>query len=229
MTVSHSIIKGPVLVVAAHADDEVLGCGGTISLCAKEGMDVHVIFMTDGVSARADGNAGARQEAAKSACSNLGAHTPRFNQFPDNAMDTVPLIEVARVVEAVVQEIQPVTVFTHHYGDLNVDHEVVHRAVLTACRPQPGHCVKNLLTYSVRSSTEWSIASPDRAFRPSLFVNITTTLSSKIEALKAYSMELRPSPHSRSLEAVEGEARLVGSCCGIHAAEAFMVTRCIYD
>ena len=197
--------------------------------CASEGMDVRVIFMTDGVSARDDGNAEERREAARRSCAILGTREPLFNQFPDNAMDTVPLIEVAKVVEAAVSEIRPTTIFTHHHGDLNVDHEVVHRAVMTACRPQPGHGVRSLLTFPVRSSTEWAIASPDRAFRPSLFVDITSTLSAKIDALQAYSMELRPSPHSRSVEAVEAEAHLVGAGCGRHAAEAFMVSRCIID
>ena len=220
---------GPVLVIAAHADDEVLGCGGTMARLAGAGCEVHTVFMTDGVSARGSADGGeARRQAAGFAANKLGSQQPTFHDFPDNAMDSVPLLEVTRVVESTISRISPQIVLTHHHGDLNVDHQVVHRAVVTACRPQPGHSVKTILSFSVRSSSEWCVSNRGNYFQPNLFVDIESTLSKKIKALEAYAMEMRESPHTRSLEAVEAEAILLGSSVGIHAAEGFEMVRSIY-
>lgn len=220
----------PVLVIAAHADDEVLGCGGTMARLAGAGCKVNTVFMTDGVSAREGADDGeARRQAACRAANKMGSQEPTFHDFPDNAMDTVPLIDIARAVESAVARFSPATILTHHHGDLNVDHEIVHRAVMTACRPQPGSLVRTIMTFSVRSSTEWGIAKAGNAFVPNAFVDVTETLETKMEALQAYEMELRPFPHSRSIEAVEHEARLVGASSGLGAAEAFVIVRTIMD
>ena len=224
----NSLSSGPVLVIAAHADDEVLGCGGTMARLAGAGCEVHSVFMTDGVSAREGADDGeARRQAACLAASKMGSQQPVFNDFPDNSMDMIPLIDIARVVESAVARIAPVTILTHHHGDLNIDHEIVHRAVMTACRPQPGSTVRTIMTFSVRSSTEWAIAKVGNAFVPNFFVDVTETLETKLEALRAYEMEMRAFPHSRSIEAVEHEARLLGASCGVPAAEAFVIVRSI--
>ncbi len=228
MQVVNPLSTGPVLVVAAHPDDEVLGCGGTLARLAASGIETHVLFMTDGVSSRPGANdLAARREAAASAAEIIGLNPPTFNDFPDNALDTVPLIEVVRIVEAAIERIAPKTVFTHHHGDLNVDHQVAHRAVITACRPQPGRDVKSILSFSVRSSSEWCVSEPGSYFRPNLFVDIDSTLERKLEALRAYAMEMRKPPHTRSLEAVESEARVLGHTAGLPAAEGFGVVRII--
>ncbi len=219
---------GPVLVIAAHADDEVLGCGGTMARLAGAGCKVHTVFMTDGVSAREGADDGeARRQAACLAANKMGSQEPTFHDFPDNAMDTVPLIDIARAVESAVARVSPATILTHHHGDLNVDHEIVHRAVMTACRPQPGSLVRTIMTFSVRSSTEWAIAKHGNTFVPNFFVDVTETLETKLEVLRAYEMEMRAFPHSRSIEAVEHEARLLGASCGVPAAEALVMVRSI--
>ena len=174
---------GAVLVVAAHADDEVLGCGGTIARLTAIGRRVHIMFMTDGISARQEGDSEARMQAAKEAAATLGAESPRFGDFPDNAMDSIPLLDVARAVETVVSEIKPSLVLTHHHGDLNVDHEIVNRAVLTACRPQPDFCVRTLLAFSVRSSTEWGVPKQGNRFTPNVFIDIEHQIEAKAKAL----------------------------------------------
>ena len=217
--------QGPILVIAAHADDEALGCGGTIARLAELGQKVHVMFMTDGVSARGSGDAEARRHAALDALSLLGAQQPVFGEFPDNAMDTVPLIEVARAVEEVVASLKPSCILTHHHGDLNIDHQIVNRAVMTACRPQPEHCVQTILSFSVRSSTEWGISSSSNLFHPDVYIDIAHVLPKKIKALQCYSMEMRHFPHTRSIEAVEMEAKLVGARVGMNAAEGFKLLR----
>lgn len=221
--------KKTVVVVAAHADDEALGCGGTIARHVVEGDEVHIIFIADGVTSRSDANAldhQRRQSAMEAAQSILGITSISCLGLPDNRLDQVPLLDVVQRLEPVICAHAPQVVYTHHHGDLNVDHRITHHAVLTACRPQPGCGVKEIYTFEVMSSTEWS--SPDLApFLPNLHVDITNSLATKLRALEAYNLEMREPPHSRSLSNLEYLARHRGQCMGVAAAEAFMVVRLI--
>lgn len=219
-----------VLVVAAHPDDEVLGCGGTLARMAREGHAVHVLLMADGETSRGAGDAtraqvAVRNSAADAACRILGCASVETLQLPDNRLDGEVLLDVVKKVEAAVARHSPATVFTHHSGDVNVDHRVVHDAVLAACRPQPGHCVRDLLFFEVPSSTEWRPPASLAPFAPDWFVDITTTLDLKMKALEAYAAELRAFPHPRSREGVEALARWRGVTVGVAAAEAFMLGR----
>lgn len=221
-----------VLVVAAHPDDEVLGCGGTIARLHREGAAVHVVLLADGESSRAGqpdaidaGLVTARNAAAEAAAKVLGVASVAVHQLPDNRLDQLDLLDVVKVVEAAIARIKPATVFTHHSGDVNVDHSVLHEAVLAACRPQPGHSVKDLYFFEVASSTEWRPPGSAAPFVPNHFVDISATLSLKMKALEAYASELRPFPHPRSLEAVRALAEWRGATAGVRAAEAFMVGR----
>lgn len=219
---------GATLVVAAHPDDDVLGCGGTIARLAQVGHRVVLSFATDGVGARGSDRAAAqrRRDAARAAAAVLGVEDLRFGGWPDNQLDTVPLLSLSQHVEALIAEISPRLVLTHHPGDLNVDHRMMCQAAATACRPQPGHPVRDLWSFEVASSTEWQVPGGQRAaFTPNLFVDISTTLSQKIRALETYADEARPWPHARSTEAVTALARWRGATAGVDAAEAFMVQR----
>ena len=218
-----------VLVVAAHPDDEVLGCGGTIARHVAEGSAAHVLFLADGVSSRLGGGGkdelARRNAAASNAAKVLGLHPPRLFGGPDNALDGMPLIEIIRGIEAVIAEIKPDVVYTHHAGDLNVDHRIACQAVLTACRPQPGFCVRAIYAFEVPSSTEWAASSTGPSFTPQRFVDVTATLDKKRQALAAYQEEMRPFPHARSAEAVDALMRYRGASVGVAAAEAFVVLR----
>lgn len=219
------------LVVAAHPDDEVLGCGGTIAKLSAEGARVHVAFLADGVFSRPGDEETRRRElegrraAARAACDVLGVASVSFGNFPDNRMDTVAILDVARAVEALVTEHLPEAVFTHHPGDVNVDHQRIHAAVVTACRPQGGRAVKTILSFEVASSTEWQFPGSAPAFAPNWFVDISSTIDRKLAALKAYAVELREWPHPRSMRGVEDLARWRGATIGVAAAEAFMLGR----
>jgi len=224
------MLLASILVVAAHPDDETLGCGGTIARLTQQGTEVHVAFLADGVGARDPGQAkeeelAARREAARSACRIVGANPPTFYDLPDNQLDTVSLLEITQRVEALIERYKPDAVLAHHAGDVNIDHQRVHEAVVTACRPQPGHPVRRLLFFEVASSTEWQPTDSAPAFRPQVFVDIAQTLPAKLEALRAYEAEMRPWPHSRSLAAAEHHARWRGATVGVEAAEAFMLGR----
>lgn len=220
-----------ILIIAAHPDDEVLGCGGTIAKLANEGASIHVNFMADGVFSRAGDivdqqtEFAARRIAAEKACNILGVKSVSFNDFPDNQMDTIALLNIIKPIEDLISKYKPDTVFTHHSGDVNIDHQRTHDAVVTACRPQSGHSVKNLLCFEVPSSTEWQLPGSAQPFAPNWFVDITDTLDLKLAALDVYSAELRPWPHPRSRRGVEHLVHWRGATVGVDAAEAFMLGR----
>lgn len=222
-----------VLIVAAHPDDEVLGVGGTVARHVDAGDAVHVLILAEGATSRASHRRqeehvlalDALREAAGAAAAILGTAPPIFAALPDNRLDSLDLLDVVKEVEAVVAELQPSVVYTHHGGDLNIDHVVTHRAVLTACRPVPGLSVDALYTFETLSSSEWGSSDQEAPFHPRHFVDIETVLERKMAALRCYEAEMRPFPHARSHQAVEALARLRGAQTGLAAAEAFGLVR----
>ena len=219
-----------VLVVAAHADDEVLGCGATIKKHIDSGDQVTIIFMTDGVGSRSvESTDGSNRSMAKEkALQVLGVSAQYQFDFPDNAMDSVPLLEVVQAIECVIDKIQPQIIYTHFHGDLNVDHRICFDAVMTATRPVPSQCVKEIYGFEVLSSTEWQ-TKPDMAFAPQIYVDVSDCFQDKIIALKAYKDEMRNTPHSRSFEHVEILGVHRGYSVGVEYAEAFMAYRIVKD
>jgi LmbE family N-acetylglucosaminyl deacetylase len=220
-----------ILILVAHPDDEVLGCGGTIAKLTDQGANVHIAFLADGVFSRNGDIAAqndelkARRTAAQKACDILGVKSVFFGEFPDNRMDTIALLDITKAVEELIVEYKPEVVFTHHAGDVNIDHRRMHEAVVTACRPQLDHPVKTLLCFEVPSSTEWQLPGSAPAFTPNWFVNISDTLDRKLAALDAYAAELRDWPHPRSRQGVEHLAHWRGATVGVDAAEAFILGR----
>lgn len=215
--------QAKVLIVAAHPDDEVLGMGGTIRKLTNNGADVTVILLTDGVSARdvPRESAESRRATASRSLSILGCKNVHFGQFPDNALDSVPQLQVNKWIENYIESIEPATVFTHFINDLNVDHRVAAEATLVACRPKPNSTVNALYHFEVLSSSEWRFGAP--AFSPRYFVDITNTFDSKLRALKEYEVEMEEPPSARSIEAIDALSVLRGSTMGMFRAEAFEV------
>jgi len=220
-------MRNNVLVVAAHADDEVLGCGGTIARHVAENDSVQLVVLADGVGSRASADTNSlsrRTDAAKIAQKILGITEAHYLGFPDNAMDSFPLLCIVQKIEAIIKNTAPSIIYTHFHGDLNIDHRLAHQAVLTACRPQPGCCVRKIYGFEVLSSTEWATprSSP---FTPNVHIDITHYFTKKIQALEAYAEEMRPEPHSRSLKHAEVLARHRGYSVGFEYAEAFVAYR----
>lgn len=224
-----------VLVVAAHPDDEVIGCGGTIARHAAQGDRVSVLIVAEGATSRSrqrDRTAVASELedlalAARSANDALGVTRLNLLDFPDNRMDGVELLDVIKSIEAEIAEWRPEMVYTHHAGDVNIDHRVIHDAVVAACRPQPGCCVNTLLFFEVASSTEWRPPASGMAFQPNWFVDIHAHWEAKMAALKAYASEMREFPHPRSVAAIEHLACWRGASAGLPMTEAFMLGRMI--
>jgi N-acetylglucosamine malate deacetylase 1 len=218
-----------VLVVAAHADDEALGCGGTIARHVAEGDIVHAIFLADGVTSRANVNQGQvaeRNLAAEKAHKILGFKSVEYLGFPDNQLDSLPLLEIVKKLEMILEALSPNIIYTHYHGDLNIDHQICHQAVMTACRPLPGNSIKEIYSFEVMSSTDWS-HSDVKAFTPQVYINISDFLEIKLRALDAYGDEMRDAPHSRSIEHIKALATYRGNTVGLNAAEAFMVIRMV--
>ena len=216
-----------VLVVAAHADDETLGCGGTMARHASNGDHVDVLLVADGVTGRGDEKLEDRHASALRACAILGANKPIFLDFADQKLDMLSFLQIVQTIEPIIERIGPTIIYTHHGGDLNLDHRIVHQAVLTALRPMPFSTYKAIYAFEVLSSTEWASSAVGEAFRPDHFVAIETTLSRKIEALRAYNQEMRDFPHARSIDALQALAVLRGSSVGLLSAEGFVTLRSI--
>ena len=227
-------MSSPVLVLAAHPDDEVLGCGGTIARLARAGTEVYIAILGEGETSRsarrdqADRKlVAALRERSQRAAQILGAKELFSFDLPDNRFDTVALLDIVKLVEDLVRRLQPRTIYTHHGGDLNIDHSLVQRATLTATRPTAGMPVKEIYAFEVPSSTEWAFQQFEPAFRPTVFADIGATIELKIRAMQAYESEMRPFPHPRSAEALRAIARRWGSASGLECAEAFSLIRAI--
>jgi N-acetylglucosamine malate deacetylase 1 len=218
-----------VLIIAAHPDDEVLGCGGTIARHIFQGDKVHLVFMSDGVKSRSqfsEENLKRRMDASKLAMSLLGISSSQYLGFQDNKMDNTTLLDIIQKLEPIIDNLKPSVVYTHHHGDLNIDHQLTHSAVMTACRPVPNFSVREIYGFEVLSSTEWS-NSLQSFFKPTYYVDITEHISTKISAAKAYEEEMRDPPHSRSIKHIEVLAQHRGYSIGVDMAEAFEIYRIV--
>jgi LmbE family N-acetylglucosaminyl deacetylase len=216
-----------ILVFAAHPDDEVLGMGGTLCLHAAErGDEVRVVCVTDGSSTQYPDDAEARaqkDDEAKRAAAVLGVTDYVHLDLPDMRLDTLPHIELNRVVEEHVREVGPAVVYTAH-PDVNHDHRALFDSVVVATRPTPGQPVRRLLTYAPTSSTEWTPAATNW-FVPNWFVDVTATLERKLEAFACFETEWRDYPHPRNDRALRAHAELYGASVGCEYAEPFVLVR----
>ena len=220
-----------VLVVAAHPDDELLGVGGTIRLLADKGICARALILAEGLTSRkSNRNETGKneliqlQQDAFAASREAGYKSIEFCGFPDNCMDEVDLLELVKTVEGYIQKYKPDTVFTHHHGDLNVDHQKTCEAVLTACRPVGAYRVKRIYAFETPSSTEWNFRYME-PFRPNVFFDVSGTLEAKIRGMACYRSESAKSPHPRSAEALRALGKYRGSNVGFAFAEAFELLR----
>lgn len=212
-----------VLVIAAHPDDETLGMGGTIHKLSLMGSHVRVVFLSDGISSRdiIRESLDSRRTAANNALENLKCSDVLFFDFPDNSMDSVPLVEVVKTIEKCIKDFNPTILFTHFPHDLNVDHRISSQACLVAARPKVNSKIKALLYFEVQSSTEWNFGASQ--FIPNMFVDISDSLEFKMNALKEYQIEIEAFPEARSFAGVEARSTVRGVTVGVPNAEAFQI------
>jgi len=219
-----------ILIIAAHPDDEILGVGGTILKHVAQGNEVNLLILGDGETSK-DSMPDVEKKAAQArkAAEFLGAKNLILKKLPDQKFDSLPMLDIIKQIESIIVQIQPEIVYTHHPYDLNIDHRLTFKALLTACRPQPHFPVKKILAFETLSSTEWQIKDGAHLFCPTHYENIKTFIDKKIAALKIYSEELREFPHPRSLEGIRILAQYRGMEAGYQYAEAFQLIRNLND
>ncbi|MBZ7951670.1 PIG-L deacetylase family protein [Campylobacter sp. LH-2024] len=221
-----------ILIIAAHPDDEVLGCFGTISKLIKQGNKAYTLILGEGKTSRFLNNKSQYkelkilEEEAIKANQSIGISKIFREKFPDNRFDSIPLLDIVKSIEKVKNILKPDIIFTHYKEDLNIDHKITFQAVLTATRPLPYESVKTIYSFEVLSSTEWNYPT---SFNPNVFFDINKTLKDKIQAMSCYKSELCDFPHPRSLEGIKLQAKYRGLNVGLEKAEAFQLIRAIND
>jgi LmbE family N-acetylglucosaminyl deacetylase len=224
-----------VMIVVAHPDDELLGLGGTMNKLIKEhGLKTHVVILGEGITSRSD-----KRDAEKwkdeldihrknihAAQAAIGYHSVSIYDLPDNRFDSVTLLDIIKIVEKEKITFNPDVIFTHHGGDLNIDHQRTFEAVMTSCRPMEHEKVKTIITFETPSGTEWRASSDPKHFIPNLFFSISEhNLDAKIKGMESYEFEKRLYPHPRSPEALKIQAQRWGVAIGKKYAEAFSIIR----
>lgn len=225
------------MVVAAHPDDELLGLGATMHKLIKEqGVQTRVIILGEGITSRTDTRDTELWKEAlekhhrnvETARELIGYHSVQVYNFSDNRFDSHALLDIVKVVEREKEQFCPDFIFTHHGGDLNIDHQMTFQAVMTAIRPMEGEPVKAVFTFETPSASEWQAACDPRHFMPNLYIEISEAdLRAKCNAMAAYEFESRAFPHPRSSEALKILAQFRGYTIGKYLAEAFQMVRMI--
>lgn len=224
--------KEKVLIIAAHPDDEVLGVGGTIAKHVMNGAIVKVLIVTDGSTSQYREDAKLKEillkkkEETKAAAEVLGVSEVIYGDLPDMKLDITEHIRVNQVIESVIDQFEPSIVYTHFYGDVNVDHQCVSKSTMVACRPVDGQCVKDVYFYYVPSSTDWNVQNAANIFEANTFVDIDGIYAKKkYAAMACYATELRDYPHPRCVESLRVLDKANGIHVGLKAAECFMLQR----
>jgi LmbE family N-acetylglucosaminyl deacetylase len=224
-----------IMIVVAHPDDELLGLGATMhKLITSENVRTRVVILGEGITSRGDKRDPALWKAEldihkrniETARKAIGYHEVVTYEFPDNRFDTVPLLDIIKTVEKEKKEFAPEVIFTHHGGDVNIDHRRTFEAVITACRPVPGERVKTIISFETPSGTEWRASTDPLHFVPNFFVSVgEMDVDAKIKGMESYEFEKRPYPHPRSPQALKIQAQRWGVAMGCEYAEAFVIVR----
>lgn len=210
-----------VLIIAAHPDDELLGCGGAAALHARAGDRVASAIVCEGESLRYGREGVGQADHIQAAAQTLGIRDVRTLKFPDQKLDTLTLTDIITPLEQIVRDVQPQVVYCQYGGDVNRDHELLFKAILVATRPTET-CIEAIYAFDTASSTEWAYP---RTFVPDTWIDITEVLDVKLAAMNCYKSELREYPHPRSLQALANRAKAWGNRCCLDAAEVFMTIR----
>lgn len=226
-----------IMIVVAHPDDELLGLGATMhKLISEYNIQTHVVILGEGITSRSTIRDKTKWEKEleihknniKSAQAAIGYHSVSTHNFADNRFDSVDLLDIVKVVEKEKRDFNPSVIFTHHGGDLNIDHQRTFDAVITACRPMAMEGVKTIITFETPSGTEWRASSDPKHFIPNLYISVTeNNLHAKIKGMQSYEFERRRYPHPRSPEALKIQAQHWGIIIGNEFAEAFCLIRSI--
>ena len=229
-----NLINRSILIIAAHPDDEVLGCGGLLSkVCDKS--KISIIFIGEGSSCRytnlnskeINKDIKERESASKKVAKKFNLHELEFFNLPCGRFDQVPIIEINKIIESRISKFDPDIIFTHDPYDVNNDHKIIYRSTIMSTRPNSATNVSNIFTYEVPSSSECGF-SQEGQFAPNFFVELTQLdLEEKFKALSYYGSEIRSFPFPRSFKGIEAYSRFRGMQAAVEYAEAFKLIRAI--
>ncbi len=224
-----------IMVIVAHPDDELLGLGGTINKLINEfSVETHLVILGEGITSRSESRdisywndeLEIHRSNILKAQESIGYHSISLYDFPDNRFDSIDLLDIIKVIEKEKKQFNPNVIFTHHGGDLNIDHQKTFEAVITSCRPLESELVKTIITFETPSGTEWRASSDPRHFVPNLFFEISLeNLEAKVKGMESYEFESRKYPHPRSPESLKIYAQRNGIIVGVPLAEAFCLIR----
>jgi LmbE family N-acetylglucosaminyl deacetylase len=217
---------GPVLVIAPHPDDEVLGVGGTMRKLADAGREVHVCVVTRGrLPLFTEEMVATVRAEAKMAHAHLGVSRTHWLDQPAAELSSQPHRELNASIGQLVKDVDPETIFIPHVGDLHMDHQLVFLSSLVASRPHQEKFPSTILAYETLSETNWNAPYVSPPFLPNVYVDIADTVDRKLEAFAMFASQARPAPHERSVESLRALATLRGATVHHMAAEAFVLVR----
>lgn len=221
-----------ILVFAPHPDDEVMGCGGTITRHIAEGDIVYVCIVTRGKPPVYNHSPEILEklphdlyDEIEESHSVLGVKKTYYLQFPAVMLETVPRYELNRKISELINKIKPNVVYIPHFGDMQKDHALTSEAVMVAARPKGDCAVQAIYSYETLSETEWNIPHVANIFIPNVYIDISKFLNKKFEAMKCFRSQLCEFPNPRSIQAIMALAKFRGSTMGADAAESFMLIR----
>ena len=224
-----------IMIVVAHPDDELLGLGATMHKLIKDNsVQTHVVILGEGITSRSETRntdlwskeLEIHHANIANAQKQIGYHSLNTYQLPDNRFDSIALLDIIKIVEKEKNSFKPDIIFTHHGGDLNIDHRLTFEAVMTATRPMENECVKTVITFETPSGTEWQASTNPQPFTSNMYIEVKEdNVNAKLLGMKQYELETRTYPHPRSIEALKIKMQQRGIEIGCQHAEAFQIVR----